>query len=257
MGVAILLRKNMTYSLFREFLLAALEEIPKAFKNEKLKFYLLSPYITESKNGYSILNDQLQNSIKQAKACKNTDFVFFSNKYEYTNQYKNHNFIEFFKKLALINKIVSKNNFYWLHNNTNTNINIFWHAKLFITTKNDKPIFTIIGSSNLTAPAYSFENNKNDNRLKPQWFNIEADVLIWTRKIDKYKVVSEIRKKVYANLHKQKVEVPPIIWTDDIEDLYTVDNALNDLFNKVKTLLKPENRVSNDIRGGDYDSTKV
>lgn len=44
-----------------------------------------------------------------------------------------------------------------------------WHAKVFVTTKNGKPVLGIIGSSNMTVRA--FGNRKS--------WNYEADVVMW------------------------------------------------------------------------------
>lgn len=44
-----------------------------------------------------------------------------------------------------------------------------WHAKIFILSKNNDPIFGIIGSSNITRNAFGSISN----------FNYECDVIIW------------------------------------------------------------------------------
>lgn len=54
-----------------------------------------------------------------------------------------------------------------------------WHAKVFILSNGDDPVFGIIGSSNITRTAFSSINN----------FNYECDVIIWPddcKKIDKW-----------------------------------------------------------------------
>ncbi len=56
--------------------------------------------------------------------------------------------------------------------------NYHWHAKIFILKKNGEPIFGIIGSSNMTRPAFDYSSP----------FNFEADVVLWNynnQKIDK------------------------------------------------------------------------
>lgn len=45
-----------------------------------------------------------------------------------------------------------------------------WHAKVFILSSNDQPVFGIIGSSNITRPAFSTTNP----------FNRECDVFLWS-----------------------------------------------------------------------------
>lgn len=44
-----------------------------------------------------------------------------------------------------------------------------WHAKVFILSKKDEPVFGIIGSSNITRTAFGSIND----------FNYECDVMIW------------------------------------------------------------------------------
>ena len=45
-----------------------------------------------------------------------------------------------------------------------------WHAKVFILSSGETPVFGIIGSSNVTRPAFS--------TTKP--FNYESDVFLWS-----------------------------------------------------------------------------
>lgn len=55
------------------------------------------------------------------------------------------------------------------------NVNCFyknglkWHAKVFVLSKEDVPVFGIIGSSNITRPAFSSIKD----------FNYECDVILW------------------------------------------------------------------------------
>lgn len=51
-----------------------------------------------------------------------------------------------------------------------------WHAKIYILLKAGVPIAAVIGSSNLTCPAF-WDNSSG--------FNIEADLVIWNRAYDK------------------------------------------------------------------------
>lgn len=50
-----------------------------------------------------------------------------------------------------------------------------WHAKVFLLLRKDKPIFGIIGSSNITSTAFGAENSLNH----PGRFNFECDVYLW------------------------------------------------------------------------------
>ena len=53
-----------------------------------------------------------------------------------------------------------------------------FHAKIFVITKNDKPVFEIIGSSNMTNVAYCGRNS--NGRLSP---NFECDLIICDEQI--------------------------------------------------------------------------
>lgn len=48
--------------------------------------------------------------------------------------------------------------------------NLRWHAKLFIFKRNNSPLLAIIGSSNMTRPAFG---------LSHTLFNYECDVVLW------------------------------------------------------------------------------
>jgi len=50
-----------------------------------------------------------------------------------------------------------------------------WHAKIYFLIKNEIPIAAIIGSSNMTQPAFWD---------CPSYFNIEADMVIWNKTYD-------------------------------------------------------------------------
>ena len=50
-----------------------------------------------------------------------------------------------------------------------------WHAKVFILRKNNKNILGIIGSSNITKPAFSTNSP----------FNYECDMIIWDKSVKK------------------------------------------------------------------------
>lgn len=60
-----------------------------------------------------------------------------------------------------------------------------WHAKIAIRLRNGVPVAGIIGSSNLTGPAYG--ENRPPTPYTPGW-NYEADTLIWVgeRRLNKH-----------------------------------------------------------------------
>ncbi|QVW35440.1 phospholipase D family protein [Geobacter sulfurreducens] len=53
-----------------------------------------------------------------------------------------------------------------------------WHAKVYILFNNKMPVFAIIGSSNLTRPAFSIDSI----------FNYECDVVLWDESCESLKL---------------------------------------------------------------------
>lgn len=88
--------------------------------------------------------------------------------------------------------------------NCNININALfskkyhWHAKIFILKKNGLPIFGIIGSSNLTRPAFGLSSP----------FNFEADVVLWDKNI------KEINDICQAQTDLQEKGISDLIYAD-------------------------------------------
>lgn len=155
MGILIFLRTNKKISYFRRYLLKLINSPTSD------KLLLCSGYIWEYSN-YSILNDELLNAISSQNVEVITVAGMLSGQGNWENKYKS-----FVKRLKSNNiKVVSykakKKN---------------WHAKVAIKLNGEDPIAGLIGSSNLTAPAY----RENHGR-----FNYEADVLIWDPRYDWY-----------------------------------------------------------------------
>lgn len=84
-----------------------------------------------------------------------------------------------------------------------------WHAKIAMKLINKTPVMAIIGSSNLTAPAYSEYNYTH----KDYKFNIESDLLIWDHDLlDNFKGIDVIEtsdeKEIdYEELQEQKITI--------------------------------------------------
>lgn len=114
------------------------------------KLLLCSGYISENES-YSILTDKLLNAIssQNIKVITVAGMLPSKNKYKlFIRRLKNNN-------IDVVSYKAKKNN---------------WHAKVAIKLNDEDPVAGLIGSSNLTAPAY------RENQSK---FNYEADVLIW------------------------------------------------------------------------------
>lgn len=147
MGISISLREDKYVSYFRENLLRLIET-PRSDG-----LIICSGYISIGSR-YSILDDLLLDAI--VKNCKNVITVgamFF-------NPDAKKRYYHFVSTLSMsgvnIHPFIAKNN--------------KWHAKIAMKIREDKPVAALIGSSNLTAPAY---------RENYTAFNHECDVLIW------------------------------------------------------------------------------
>jgi hypothetical protein len=117
---------------------------------------LCSGYISEPPTGYTVLGDELLKTIKSG--CSAGEITTVAGKLErplWLRYYRN--FVIRLRTAGLAVKpyIASRRN---------------WHAKAAIRLSGRNPIAAIVGSSNLTGPAYG------ENR--PRW-NFEGDVLIW------------------------------------------------------------------------------
>jgi hypothetical protein len=158
MAVRVTLRTSKNFSPYR-ILLRKLIEIPDGDS-----LVLCSGYIQETDPGnlkrYNILRDDLLISIE--KGCLQGQIIVIAGKFEnrqWLDYYKN--FIYGLKRagVKVIPYIAPKKN---------------WHAKIAIRLKQKQPIAALIGSSNLTGPAYGIN--------RANW-NFEGDVLIWSNTI--------------------------------------------------------------------------
>lgn len=155
MPVRITLRTNKKFSPYR-IMLKRLIELPDGDS-----LVLCSGYIQEtspaSSRGYKILSDDLLPSI--SNGCAKGTIITIAGKFEYRS------WIEYYKNFihGLRWAGVKVKPYYAPKKN--------WHAKIAIRLMQNKPIAALIGSSNLTGPAYGIN--------RPNW-NFEGDVLIWS-----------------------------------------------------------------------------
>lgn len=178
MSIEITLRRKNDYSPFRQKLLQVCKFPVKGY------LILCTGYIWEDSK-YSILDDDLLSSI-----YKNNKILCIAGKIDdvkWLGSYKN--FVQKLKTKVKCVKAVTvpeKN----------------WHAKIALKLdEKQNPIVAIIGSSNLTRPAYG-ENPEYD-------WNYECDVIIWR---------DEKTKASYSEGSDPS----------DIDDLYAVINAIPD-----------------------------
>lgn len=166
MGMSITLRTNSHVSHFRRNLLKLIR-LPSTDR-----LLLCSGYISEG-NYYSILDDELFRAIVHGCNEVTTIAGMFSN-YLGSWEQRYDTFVERLRQsgLAIKSFKIKGGN---------------WHAKIALKLNGDKPIAGLLGSSNLTGPAY------RENRGR---FNHEVDILIWenTPSTNKYFRMDMIEK---------------------------------------------------------------
>jgi len=195
MPIKIALRKDSKQSPFRRMLNMLLRS-PIADSSILCSGYISSP----NKDGYYILDDGLRKSIEVG--CKNgkltmilgMHFQDFKDKYRY-----------FIKNLQSNN--INVDAYYASGKN--------WHAKVAIRIRQGQPIAALIGSSNLTPPAY---------KLGGKW-NYEADVLIWK----KSRELTNFFREDEMNLPFGRLE---LILDPDVQQP-SEEEQLEDLYNDV------------------------
>lgn len=149
MGLMIFLRKDKQTSYFRDALLR-ITNIPEA-----TKLVLCSGYFSET-NNYSIAYELLRDT-----QIRRLEVMAIGGMFQYSDQ----SFRDFIGRLrdggTRVNSFRAKNR--------------RWHAKVAIVLDQNVPLAGIIGSSNLTRPAFGVGTIPI--------FNHEADVLIWSHHV--------------------------------------------------------------------------
>lgn len=152
MPVRITLRSTIEFSPYRE-LLSRLIESPIGDS-----VVLCSGYI-QIIGKYNILTDELLNSIR--KGCALGKVITIAGKFDDENTYWLDSYKRFIRTLR--NAGIPVDPYIAPERN--------WHAKIAIRLNKNTPVAALIGSSNLTRPAYSLIGEK---------WNFEGDVLIWS-----------------------------------------------------------------------------
>jgi len=152
-GIAIILRKDAQKSYFRDSLLHLIQ-MPGTNR-----LLLCSGYISEGK--YSILNDRLIDAMRRGCSGKGSEVVLIGGRFYGTQAYswirRFDRFIQGMQAGGIrVSPFISPKG--------------KWHAKIAMKLKNNIPMAAIIGSSNLTGPAY---------REGYSGFSHECDVVIW------------------------------------------------------------------------------
>lgn len=155
MPIKVTLRKNRHKSPFRELLIRLLTS---PYGDSSI---LCSGYIWQDNTPgkYNVLDDGLRSAI--ITGCATGKLITVAGKFSQRKyRYLYGNFVN-----DLVSNGVNVQALYAPQKN--------WHAKIAIRLSKKRPVAALIGSSNLTGPAYGI------NRGKWNW-NYEADVLIWT-----------------------------------------------------------------------------
>jgi hypothetical protein len=72
--------------------------------------------------------------------------------------------------------------------------NFHWHAKIYILKKQGRPIFGIVGSSNMTRNAFGLTTP----------FNYEADVILW---LDEFTVLNSLISEILSEIQQASDEI--------------------------------------------------
>lgn len=169
--------------------------------------------------------DNLRNITTDKSACKKRSEVNYNNDIHYNNLFSA---VEFLVK-ELSSDGINTTLLIKKENNTSYK-KIQYHKKIAIKISDEKISMCIIGSSNLTLPAY--EDNKD--------YNQEVDILLWNafnKEIDESKILNTFCKE--NEILKQIIEEKNIELDEDILNPitkidYKIDNDL-DIF--MKTIL--------------------
>ena len=168
MGLAIFLRKRLTPNYFQKLLIGSLSS---GLGNEVL---LCSGFFQENYLG-RIYTVSTEGSFSMLLRKNNISLT--------TVGIHNHYWLESYKKFR--DNIVKAG----VSISAKITPNYYWHAKIFILKKDGKPIFGIVGSSNMTRPAFG--------TTAP--FNFEADVVMW---LDEYKELNTIINSTVNELNQ-------------------------------------------------------
>ena len=150
MGIAIVLRNQLTINRFRDLLVGS---ISTGAGDEAL---LCSGFFQENRGKHpplyrATLENNFARVVAKAKLEMTTVGVY--------NHYWKQSYREFKNNMVAAGANISC--FY--------KSGLKWHAKVFVLSKAGVPVFGIIGSSNITRPAFGSVKN----------FNYECDVILW------------------------------------------------------------------------------
>lgn len=168
MPVRVTLRTKKDFSPFR-VLLRKLIEVPGGDSVVLCSGYIQDVDRQQSQRAYSLSEDELLESLK--KGCTNGKVLTVAGKFNSFGSFPS----EWEAKYALFIRNLRSAGLQveaWSAPEKN------WHAKIAVRLKDRVPVAALIGSSNLTRPAYGIPNISPPITPFGNW-NFEGDVLIW------------------------------------------------------------------------------
>lgn len=158
MPIAIVLRKDLKINLFRDSLISALAcgVVDKA--------YVASGFFQEGRGSYQA---SLEPGLVSALMKNSVEFNVLG-------VYSGYWYSEFLDFVYALDKAGVKV-FGWKKSS------FHWHAKIAILMSKGKPVFAIVGSSNMTSRAFGVGSGGVNPSLPvpPSLFNFECDTIIW------------------------------------------------------------------------------
>jgi hypothetical protein len=172
MGLIIALRVDKNTSYFRRYLRVLISQ------DEVNHVVLCSGYIEERLPGYSVIRDELWDIIR-AKASKSSLELetlggMFRGKWGGVNRSQYIRFVKSIRIRKTMNRVTNLTYLPYVARKKN------WHAKISLFMKDKEPLAAIIGSSNLTRPAYGESGSGPKFATSYKNHNCECDVVIWT-----------------------------------------------------------------------------
>lgn len=104
--------------------------------------------------------------------------------------------------------------------------NLKWHAKIFILKNNTNPVLGIIGSSNITRPAFA--------DYAP--FNYEADIVLWS---NTNRIIDGMMTRIAERIRENTYDSHEVITTDYNPERnrgLSIEDRLNRLNNEIENL---------------------
>lgn len=202
MGLAIFLRKRLAVNKFRELLIKSLDS---GLGDEAI---ICSGFFQEF-FGKSKYQASLENNLQTVLINRSISLktIGVHNNY-WISSYRN--FRDSLKTKGVnIDAKLSKN--------------LRWHAKVYVLLKDKRPIFAIIGSSNMTRNAFSTTSP----------FNFETDVVLW---LDEFQQFKKLMNKEIEDLAQNQSEVIIADYNKKRNFGLTLEQKLKQLIDEIESL---------------------